>query len=363
MQQTVPDKNDTITIVGCGGFIGSHLLDRLLEATHYRVIGIDLVSGKISRHLNNDRFSFVKLDMHDIPSVKPYIERSGIVILLAALCNPSLYTTRTLDVIDVNCTGTIPLINMCAEAGARLVYFSTSEVYGRTAASLAGRGDDAESCLLREDCSPFILGPVEAQRWSYACAKQLIERVVFACGQEHGLNYTIVRPFNFIGPRMDFLPGIDGEGIPRVLACFLSALIARKPLRLVDGGRNRRCFTWIGDAIDACMKILERPEAARNQIFNIGNPSNETTIAELADRMIRLWRRQVPGASAHGIAVEEISARDFYGPGYEDSDRRLPDIGKAERLLGWEPKTGLETALDTTIKACIDLYCPALRKE
>jgi UDP-apiose/xylose synthase len=250
---------------------------------------------------------------------------------------------------------------MTAKAGARLVYFSTSEVYGRTAASLAGRSDDAESCLLREDQSPFILGPVQAQRWSYACAKQLIERVIYASGREQGLNYTIVRPFNFIGPRMDFIPGIDGEGIPRVLACFLGALIEGKPLRLVDGGRNRRCFTWINDAMDACMRILERPEAAKNQVFNIGNPANETTIAGLADLMIRLWQRLVPGAGP--CASEEISAQDFYGPGYEDSDRRLPDISKAVRLLGWEPKTGLETALEVTIKAYIDRYRPLMRKE
>jgi UDP-apiose/xylose synthase len=360
MQQTSQNKNDTITIVGCGGFIGSHLLDRLLATTDYRVIGIDLVSDKITRHLKNGRFTFIKMDMHDVASLRPHVERSGTVILLAALCNPALYMTRTLDVIDVNCTGTIPLVKMAAEAGARLVYFSTSEVYGRTAASLSGQSDDPEAFLLREDHSPFILGPVSAQRWSYACAKQLIERVVYACGQERGLKYTIVRPFNFIGPRMDFLPGIDGEGIPRVLACFLSALIERKPLRLVDGGRNRRCFTWIGDAIDACMKIIEKPNPAQNQIFNIGNPANETTIAALADLMARLWRRHVPGAAY--CAIENISAHDFYGPGYEDSDRRLPDISKARTLLGWEPSTGLEPALDVTIPAYLDHYAPALRK-
>jgi UDP-apiose/xylose synthase len=361
MKKSLPNKKNTITIIGCGGFIGSHLLDRLLSTADYRIIGIDLVSDKIARHLRNDKFTFKKMDMHDIAAVRPYLEQSGTVVLLAALCNPALYTTRTLDVIDVNCTGTIPLVKMAAEAGARLVYFSTSEVYGRTAASLSGRSDDAESCLLREDQSPFILGPVQAQRWSYACAKQLIERVVFASGREQGLNYTIVRPFNFIGPRMDFIPGIDGEGIPRVLACFLGALIAGRPLQLVDGGRNRRCFTWISDAVDACMKILERPEAAKNQVFNIGNPANETTIAALADLISRLWQRLVPGAGS--CAIEEISAYDFYGPGYEDSDRRLPDINKARTLLGWEPKTGLETALEVTIKAYIEQYRPKVRNE
>lgn len=360
MKKSVPDKDNTITIIGCGGFIGSHLIERLLATTSCRIIGIDLASDKIARHLGNERLTFKKMDMHDVASVRPYVEQGGTVILLAALCNPALYTTRTIDVIDVNCIGTIPLVKMAAEAGARLVYFSTCEVYGRTSASLAGRGDDAEQCLLREDESPFILGPVQAQRWSYACAKQLIERYIFACGRERGLNYTIVRPFNFIGPRMDFIPGVDGEGIPRVLACFLSALLRDEPLKLVDGGRNRRCFTYISDAIDACVKILERPEAAKNQVFNIGNPANETTIEGLARLMIQLWRRYVPGAGQP--VIEEVSAAGFYGPGYEDSDRRIPDISKARTLLEWKPETGLENALNVTMKAYIDQYRPALRK-
>jgi UDP-apiose/xylose synthase len=362
MQMADSKKNDTITIVGCGGFIGSHLLDRLLSGTASRIYGIDLVTTKIARHLDNKKFTFVNVDMHHLASIRPYIEQSGTVVLLAALCNPALYNTRTLDVIDVNCTGTLPLVRLCAETGARLVYFSTSEVYGRTAASLT-YGKAEEDILLREDTSPLILGPISAQRWSYACAKQLVERFVVACGRELGLSYTIVRPFNFIGPRMDFLPGIDGEGVPRVLACFLGALMERSPLKLVDGGRNRRCFTYIGDAIDACMKILERAEAARNRIFNIGNPANETTIAELADLIVRLWERHSPAPGRKTVAVENVSALDFYGPGYEDSDRRLPDIGHARALLSWEPATGLEAALDLTIPAYIEQYGRYLRKE
>ncbi|MBN2188321.1 MAG: NAD-dependent epimerase/dehydratase family protein [Chitinispirillaceae bacterium] len=360
MKKPVLTKNDSITIIGCGGFIGSHLVDRLLAATPCRITGIDLVSDKIAGHLANDRLTFKKIDVHDVGSLRPYIGQGGTVVHLAALCNPALYTTRTLDVIDINCIGTVPVVRMCAEAGARLVYFSTSEVYGRTAASLAGSRGNAKACVLREDDSPFILGPVRAQRWSYACAKQLAERLIAAYGRERGLDYTIVRPFNFIGPRMDFIPGVDGEGVPRVPACFLSALLEGRPLRLVDGGRNRRCFTYIGDAIDACMKILEKPRESANQIFNIGNPANETTIAGLARIMIRLWRKHVPGAGR--AVVKKVSAAEFYGPGYEDCDRRMPDIRKARTLLGWEPSTGLEAALDMTIRAAVSRYRPRARK-
>lgn len=356
MAKTGRDKNGAITIIGCGGFIGSHLAERLLAETDRRITGIDCASEKIGHLLHRNKFSFVKLDVHDTASLARHITRGGTVVHLAALCNPALYTTRTLAVIDINGIATIPIVRLCAQKEARLVYFSTSEVYGRTVMSLTGRGGRTAAWRLREEQSPFILGTLHAQRWSYACAKQLVERFIYACGRECGLQYTIVRPFNFIGPRMDFLPGIDGEGIPRVLACFLGALIEGRPLCLVDGGRNRRCFTYIGDAIDACMKILERPRAAAQQVFNIGNPANETTIAGLARLMIKLWRRQVP-ASGRPV-MEKVSAFDFYGPGYEDCDRRVPDISKARTLLGWEPVTGLKEALDITIQAAISRYRP-----
>jgi UDP-apiose/xylose synthase len=356
---TASADRTTITVVGCGGFIGSHLLEALLARGRSEVVGIDIASEKIKHLMGNPRFAYVQADMHDLAKVRPFIERSGTVFLLAALCNPALYNTKPIEVIDINCTGTLPLIALCAEAGARIVYFSTSEVYGKTIASVGGPSD-TESILLREDGSPLILGPVSAQRWSYACAKQLVERYIFGYAEERGLHYTIVRPFNFIGPRMDFIPGIDGEGVPRVLACFLAALMRGEPLKLVDGGKNRRCFTYIDDAIDACMRILDRPEAAKNQIFNIGNPANESTIAGLAVLMARLWRNGVPEDAGRTVPIEEISGRDFYGPGYEDSDRRLPDIGKARTLLGWEPKTDLATAIERCIHAYRAYYSPRM---
>ena len=356
------DRNNTIAIIGCGGFIGSHLLDRVLSATSYRVIGIDLVHKKISRHLNDPKFTFVNKDMHDVRAMHAIVNKSGTVVMLAAICNPSQYMIRPIEVIDVNSIGSLPLLALCADTGARLVYFSTSEVYGRTAASLTNESDDSARALLREDESPFILGPVSAQRWCYACAKQLMERSIFAYGKERGLDYSIVRPFNFIGPRMDFLPGVDGEGIPRVLACFLSALLAGEPLQLVDGGLNRRAFTYIDDAVDACVKIIERKEAVSRQIFNIGNPANETTIAGLAALMMRIWNEIAPGGAANTSGTKVVTAQDFYGLGYEDSDRRVPDIGKARNLLGWEPKTGLETALRLTIQDFLATYRTARKK-
>jgi len=156
----------------------------------------------------------------------------------------------------------------------------------------------------------------------------------------------LIRPFNFIGPDMDFLPGLEsGEGTPRVLACFLSALLRGEPLALVDGGSARRTFLHIDDAVDALMKLLENPDKARNQIFNLGHPGNEVSIRQLADQL-RLAFSEVTGRDEYlHHPCADIASRDFYGEGYDDSDRRLPDIRKARELLDWEPCISLDEAL------------------
>jgi UDP-apiose/xylose synthase len=354
-------SSQTLCILGCGGFIGSHLLRRILDDGGRRVIGIDITSAKIDHLLAHPDLSFVKLNVHDSDAVRSHIEQCDTVISLVALCNPALYNTIPLDVIDINFNRPLDIVRTCAERGKRLIHFSTSEVYGRTIASFAGDAAEAENgnrehWVLNEDRSPLIMGPIQAQRWSYAAAKQLLERVIYAYGFERGLDYTVIRPFNFIGPRMDFIPGIDGEGVPRVLACFMDALLHGTALRLVDGGRNRRNFTYIDDAVDAIVRILARPAAARRQVFNIGNPANEVTIAELAEKMIGAYKRLRPECARRAFGVEHVAGSEFYGPGYEDSDRRMPDIDKARRLLGWAPDTDLDTALEITMRAYIDEY-------
>ncbi len=185
-------------------------------------------------------------------------------------------------------------------------------------------------------------------------AKQLLERVIHAEGRENGLRFTIVRPFNFIGPRMDFIPGVDGEGLPRVLACFSEALLRGQPLKLVDSGLARRTFLYIQDAVDAIFRILERPEQAAGQIFNVGSPENETTMANLAVLMIEAWEKQTGKRWPHG--TETVSSEKFYGEGYEDCDRRVPDITQARELLGWEPLTSLTDTVQKTLSAYLLQY-------
>ena len=344
----------TLCILGCGGFIGSHLLDRLLTDPGYRIIGIDTAYAKIKRHLDNPALSFVQLDIDNTEQVRRHVERSDAVVLLAALCMPSLYNTVPIRIIENDFIRPYAIASMCAEMGKWLIHFSTCEVYGRTLASYSKNPAQRDAEPFLEDATPLLMGPISAQRWTYACAKQLLERAIVAYHFEQGLDYTIIRPFNFIGPRMDFIPGIDGEGVPRVVACFMEALFSGKPLKLVDGGKNRRSFTYIDDAIEAIMAIISNPDKSKGQIFNIGNPKSEVTIEELAIRMKRLFESL--RAPKKPIETVTVASRDFYGEGYEDCDRRIPDITKAKTLLGWEPKISLEESLLRTMKGFINDY-------
>ncbi len=345
-----------ICVLGCGGFIGSHLVERILSTTNWLVLGIDRDESKIRPPLSDPRFLFSKGDIDSCRDTADFIEKSDIVVSLAALCNPSLYNTIPLEVIQSNFVRPLSIVEKCSQLKKHLVHFSTCEVYGKTVSAAAQQPFDPNTDVFIEDATPLVLGPVHAQRWSYACAKQLLERAIYAHGIEHGLPYSIIRPFNFIGPRMDFIPGIDGDGVPRVLACFMDALLNGTTLKLVNGGKNYRCFTYIDDAIDALMAILSNPHIANRHIFNIGNPDNEITIKDLAHLMIRVYGELRPDCAGGPSLIEQVTGQDFYGPGYEDSDRRIPDITKAKTLLNWNPETPLADALKTTMAFYIKEY-------
>jgi UDP-apiose/xylose synthase len=288
--------------------------------------------------------------VEDPALIRELTARSGVVLSLTALCNPALYATIPLQVIDANFTHLIPLVEACAKQQVRLIHFSTAEVYGRRALDA-----DAESCAeMSEDSSCLVLGPVSRERWTYACAKQLLERVIWAHGAHGQLPFTIIRPFNTIGTRMDFLPGINGEGTPRVLACFMNRLLRAEPLELVDGGQQKRAFMAVSDMVEAVCRVVARPAACNGQILNLGNPKNNLSIAELGLELGRAFSACVPGAEAPRF--ESVSAQDFYGPGYDDTSERIPDIGKARRLLDWEPELGLSEMLPAIVADYVERY-------
>jgi UDP-apiose/xylose synthase len=184
----------------------------------------------------------------------------------------------------------------------------------------------------------------------------LFERYVLAHHLESQLPFTMIRPYNWFGPRMDFIPGRDGEGIPRVLACFMTALLEGSPMYLVDGGAAYRTVTYIEDAVEGLMRILEQPERSQNQIFNIGNRLGEIAIRDLAFLMRDVAAEITGRTDFRDHPIEEVPGEVFYGAGYEDCDRRVPDMHKAEALLGWKAKTSLRETLRITMEYYFDAY-------
>ena len=337
------DSSITVAIVGCGGFIGCHLLEAILSRTQWRVFGVDLDFYRIQHRLNDERCEFMVADLAD-KRVVERIAKYPVVVNLAAICTPSRYMAEAPEVIRSNYDHPAALADACAKSGSWLIHFSTSEIYGRTS---------ADSGLLLEDESEISLGPVSASRWSYATAKLLTERYIAGL---KNLKWTVVRPFNFVGPYMDFMPGVDGSGIPRVLANFSSALVRGEPLKLVNGGVAKRSFTSVFDAIDFLFALFGAEKSPLSQAFNVGNPDNELTIAELAQKMRTIFA-EIKGVNLESIPEPEVvSGVDYYGEGYEDSMRRLPSVEKAERMLGFRAQTPIDVVLRESLTWFVNHY-------
>lgn len=351
----------TILAPGCGGFIGSHLLDDLMTREGIRVIGWDPSADKITAHLANPQLELRREPLMGEEAFARFeqdAERADFIINLAAICNPSQYNTEPLKTIYANFIDCYRVVEIASKLGKPLIHFSTSEVYGRTLASYskAGSHDLPEHYILEATTAPMLLGSIEAQRWTYACAKQLMERLIYAYHAERGLRFAIIRPFNFFGPRMDYLPGIEGTGKPRVLACFVAAILRGEPLDLVDGGTARRTITSVHDAIDALLGILERPEIALDHFYNIANTANEVSIAELADETRRAYAEITGNPAYLDHPLRHVSSAEFYGGGYEDCDRRMPVIEKEMELLDWRPVHPLRDVLLETLGYYHGLY-------
>lgn len=346
-----------ILILGAGGFIGSHLVERLLAQGH-RVVGVDTEADKVRHLLGKGELTFIQKDIRRVRTdVDSLVQAADTVVDLIAYGTPSAYVRRPLDVFHRSFVENLRVAESCVAQRRRLVLFSSCEVYGKSlAAAFAGRLPDPDNpayATFSEDASPLVLGPVGKQRWIYACAKQLLERVLHAYGIEDSLNYAIVRPFNLIGPKLD-LPAVKGDPAPSAVACFLAALLKGEPMKLVDGGKSRRCYTYIDDAVDAVARIVDNAGGVCDrQIFNIGNPANETTIRGLAELMGAVYREKFAKPGSKAPSTTDVSAAEFYGEGFEDADRRIPDIAKARKLLGWEPKTGLREAVEKTMASCV----------
>jgi UDP-apiose/xylose synthase len=321
-----------IAILGAGGFIGSHLVEHLTADGRYHVTAVDISREKLAEFPDRE-YTYRQCDVQrDRAMLDEIIRGADVVVDLVAYANPSMYVTSPLAVFELNFVQNLEIAKVCIAHGKRLIQFSSAEVYGKAA------DGDAYS----EDHTDLVVGPVHKQRWIYASAKALLERVLYAHGLAGDLEYTVVRPFNFIGSRIDYLVPANALGGPRVFPHFLSALLTGGPIRLVDGGGFHRTFLHVAEGAAAFRTILERRDESRNQAFNVGNPDNNVTMRELASLMIELYE-EITGRPPASEVVE-ISGEEFYGPGYEDSDRLPPDISKL-RSLGWSPERDLRSTV------------------
>jgi UDP-apiose/xylose synthase len=350
-----------VIVLGCGGFVGSHLVDRLLADGGYEVAGWDVTAGRVAGHLGHERFQYHEayIDADNVfDQFEPIVDEYDAVVSLAAICNPAQYVSDPLRTIQSNFLDAYKLVDLCSKKRKWLIHTSTCEVYGRTISSYLPEDEYGDPRLYEqvEDETPLVVGPVHNQRWCYSSAKQLLERYIYAHHTERGLPFTMIRPYNWFGPRMDFIPGRDGDGVPRVLACFMTALLDGKPLQLVDGGHARRTITYIQDAIDALVLMLEKPAKAKGQTFNIGNRGGEIAMCDLAEMMRELYAEITGDPAYRKHPIEVVSGDKFYGPGYEDCDRRVPDVSKAEKLLGWRAKTNLRDTLRATMTHYHEVY-------
>jgi nucleoside-diphosphate-sugar epimerase len=329
-----------VLILGVNGFIGSHLTEAILRDTTWTVHGVDRESHRVARWLSYRRFRFHQADIgDDAGRIDRHVVAADVCLPLAATAVPASYVRDPLGTFELNFEHNLRVVRLCADSATRLVFPSSSEVYGMC--------PDQE---FDELTSPLVYGPIDKSRWIYACAKQLLDRLIIAMGIQCGLRYTLFRPFNWIGPGQDSITSA-APGSSRVLPQILGHLMRNEPITLVDGGQQRRCFTYIDDGIDALLRILAGTGPRVNgQIFNLGHPANERSIKELVSAAIQILAT-FPGFEDVAEKAEIIEQRGehYYGQGYQDVSRRVPTIERAHRLLGWNPQVGMEEALHRTI--------------
>jgi nucleoside-diphosphate-sugar epimerase len=329
-----------ILILGVNGFIGNALTRRILTTTDWEVYGLDMSTDKLEHSMGHPRFHFLEGDITINKEWIAYnIKKCDVILPLVAIATPASYVKEPLRVFELDFEENLAIIRQCVKYKKRVVFPSTSVVYGMC--------PDTE---FDEDASPLVLGPIHKERWIYSCAKQMLDRVIYAYGMHEGLSYTLFRPFNWIGPRLDSIDTAK-EGSSRVLTQFLYNIILGEPINLVDGGNQRRSFTYLEDGIDCLLKIIENKDGcADSGIFNIGNPANDLSVKELAFKlrdMVKEYPKYLDRAEK--CQIVGVTSEEFYGSGYQDIETRVPSIRRATEILGWKPVTGIDEALKNTL--------------
>lgn len=317
-----------VLVTGGAGFIGSHTVDHLIERGCNVTVLDNLDTGKIenlSQHVGKEGFNFIKGDVCKPEDVEESMRGCGVVIHDAAVVGVRHYVENPLKVMEVNIFGTHNVLEAARKLDVdRVILISTSEVYGKNA-----------KLPLRED-DDRLLGPTRINRWCYSTAKAVDEHLCFAYHSRYGLRTTILRYFNAYGPRQEC--SVYGG----VIARFISQVLNGKPPTVFGDGKQSRCFTYVSDIVEGTMLAAENDKAV-GEVFNLGS-EHEISILDLANLIIKI-------AGVEGRLKPVLTSyEEFYGPWYEDIRRRVPDISKAKRILGYAPRVSLGQGLRRTLE-------------
>ncbi|MGV9774184.1 NAD-dependent epimerase/dehydratase family protein [Streptosporangium sp. NPDC003464] len=306
-----------VVVTGGSGFVGSHLVERLI-AQGDQVTVFDgappskTSTGQHARHVEGDIRDPAKLAEAITPG-------TDIVYHLAAVVGVDQYLARPMDVIDINFTGTRNVLDLAHRTGAKVILASTSEVFGKNPA-----------VPWRED-SDRVLGATSSDRWSYSSGKALAEHLTFAFARQHGLEATIVRYFNVYGPR---------QRPAYIVSRSIHRALNGQSMVVYDQGRQTRCFTFVDDAIEGTILAATHPKAV-GESFNVGSMV-ETTVGDVV--------RLIAELTGAGPSIIDVDTSQRLGPAYEDLSRRVPDNAKAREILGWDCRTPLREGLLQTIE-------------
>jgi UDP-glucose 4-epimerase len=314
-----------VLVTGGAGFIGSHLCEALLERGGEVFVIDDLSTGRVENiaHLQDDKvFHFTLGSILDFPLLESLIKKVDVVFHLAAVVGVQKIIEVPVDTIEINVLGSHNVLNLAARYQKLCLVASTSEVYGKSNKHPFTEEDDA------------VYGPTTKSRWSYACSKAIDEFLALAYHHAQGLPVIIARLFNTTGPRQT---GRYGMVLPR----FVDQALHGDPITVFGDGRQARCFADVSDVVRALLLLVEHPEAV-GQVFNVGNPE-EISIGDLAKLV-----KKLTGSDSE---IRLIPYDEAYEPGFEDMHRRVPNIGKISKLVGFKPKLKLRQIVTRIIES------------
>lgn len=312
-------------MTGGAGFIGSHLVERLLERGH-EVIVIDDFStgsrGNLAAVASHPRLRVIEGRVSSCRELPALAARVGAIYHLAAVVGVERVMHSPVSALTMNFIETAAVLEAAVGAGTPVLLTSSSEVYARNSRVPLSEDDE------------LVFGPPTVTRWGYGCSKLMDEFLALACARERGLPVVVARPFNTVGPRQT---GRYGMVLPR----FLASARAGEPLRVHGDGRQTRCFCAVADTVEALIRLQNTP-AARGQVVNVGS-DQEISIRALAERVV--------AATKSSSRLEFVPYAEAYGPGFEDLARRRPALDKLETLTGLRPGFDLESVVRAMLEA------------